>query len=67
MSGATSASPGIHVAPGQVEGVPLRLASADYALTGTQVAAGHSNPHPQQPNAVGYPADSRYALRVLYT
>ena len=57
-----SAHPFVHVAPGVTQGMPLRLASADYALTGTQVAAGHSNPHPQQPNAVGYPVGSRYAL-----
>ena len=40
----------------------LRLASDDYALTGMQVATAYAAPHPQQPNARGYPSGSRYSL-----
>ena len=53
-----------HHLPGYHRGAEsaLREASDDYALSGNQVAAQLPAVHPQQPGAIGYPPNSRYAL-----
>ena len=47
----------------QTAAMELRRASEDYSLSGNQVATAYPMPHPGQPGAQGYPAESRYSIQ----